>query len=84
MLCGSPCRLEWGRGIRGAAPVVLPLPYLTAVAGRRCHLPPSCDAGGDGIMLWSLQKSGTPSAQALSTAVCNSLGLAGCADPLWP
>ena len=41
-------------------------------------------AGGDGMMIWSLQKSGTPSAQQLSTTVCTSLTLGNCSTPLWP
>lgn len=40
--------------------------------------------GGDGMMLWSLQKAGTPSAQTLSTTICNSLGLGSCSTPLFP
>ena len=43
--------------------------------------------GGDGMMLWSLQKGGSPSAQALSTVVCNGLGMggaAGCSAPIFP
>lgn len=40
--------------------------------------------GGDGMFIWSLQKSGTPSAQTLSTTICNSLSLGGCSTPLWP
>ena len=43
--------------------------------------------GGDGMMIWSLQKQGTPSAQALSTTVCNALGMggaAGCSAPIFP
>lgn len=41
-------------------------------------------AGGDGMMIWSLQKSGIPSAQALSAEICNTLGMGGCATPLFP
>jgi chitinase len=40
--------------------------------------------GGDGMMLWSLQKSGSPSGQTLSTAACNALGMGGCASPIFP
>jgi len=40
--------------------------------------------GGDGMMIWSLQKGGTPSAQTLSTTICNTLGMGGCAAPLFP
>ncbi|KAL4447578.1 hypothetical protein ABPG75_004797 [Micractinium tetrahymenae] len=40
--------------------------------------------GGDGMMIWSLQKSGTPSAQTLSTTICNTLGMGSCSDPLFP
>lgn len=40
--------------------------------------------GGDGMMIWSLQKSGTPSAQTLSTAVCTTLGMGNCTDALFP
>lgn len=35
-------------------------------------------------MIWSLQKSGTPSAQALSTEICGTLGMGGCTAPLFP
>ena len=38
--------------------------------------------GGDGMMLWSAQKTGTPSANDLSAAVCPRLGLPSCAVPL--
>ena len=38
--------------------------------------------GGKGMFIWSLQKSGTPSAQTLSTTICTSLGLANCNAPL--
>ena len=38
--------------------------------------------GGDGMMIWSLQKSGTPSASTLSQTICTSFGLSGCSTPL--
>lgn len=41
-------------------------------------------ANGDGMMLWSLQKPGTPSAQQLTTTICTSLALGNCSAPLWP
>ena len=43
--------------------------------------------GGAGLMIWSLQKPGTPSAQALSTTICSTLGMggaAGCSAPIFP
>lgn len=40
--------------------------------------------GGGGMMIWSLQKGGVPSAQQLSSAICNILGLGSCAAPLFP
>jgi chitinase len=38
--------------------------------------------GGAGMMLWSLQKQGSPSVQQLSDAVCAALGLPGCGAAL--
>lgn len=40
--------------------------------------------GGDGMMIWSLQKPGTPSAQALSTVICTELGMGNCTAPIFP
>lgn len=38
--------------------------------------------GAGGLMLWSLTKRGTPSAQQLSQAACKSLAMANCTLPL--
>jgi hypothetical protein len=38
--------------------------------------------GGSGIMIWSLHKKGTPSAQDILTRACAGLGGANCAAPL--
>ena len=38
--------------------------------------------GGAGMMLWSLHKKGTPSAQSMLTQACNTLGMAGCTSPI--
>lgn len=38
--------------------------------------------GGSGMFLWSLQKSGTPSARNVSGVVCRNLGLGNCSQPL--
>lgn len=38
--------------------------------------------GGAGMMLWSLQKTGTPSAQAITTTVCNTYALGSCSTAL--
>lgn len=68
-----------------------PPPPLPLQGGHVITIPEAQDlsayvrsAGGDGMMIWSLQKPGTPSAQDLSTAICNTLGMGGCAAPLWP
>lgn len=34
--------------------------------------------GGAGIMLWSLHKKGTPSAQSVLTQACTTLGMPDC------
>ncbi|KAI8475983.1 MAG: glycoside hydrolase superfamily [Monoraphidium minutum] len=38
--------------------------------------------GGNGMMIWSLHKGGSPSAQAILTKACTVLGMAGCTAPL--
>eukprot|EP00887_Chlorella_sp_A99_P003179 scaffold9.g3179.t1 len=38
--------------------------------------------GGNGLMLWSLQKGGTPSAADISAAACTCLGLPSCGTRL--
>lgn len=40
--------------------------------------------GAAGMMLWSIQKPGTPSAQDMSTAICNKLGLGTCSARFSP
>lgn len=40
--------------------------------------------GAGGMMIWSLQKQGTPSAQQLSSTICSTLGLGPCSTPLFP
>jgi chitinase len=34
--------------------------------------------GGRGMMIWSLQKKGTPTAAAISNTVCTTLGMGNC------
>ncbi|WP_141733286.1 glycosyl hydrolase family 18 protein [Oligoflexus tunisiensis] len=38
--------------------------------------------GGQGMMIWSLQKSGNPSSSAFVQAMCRTLQLSGCDQPL--
>jgi hypothetical protein len=38
--------------------------------------------GGSGMMLWSLQSQGTPSATQITQHACAAMGMAGCAAPL--
>jgi chitinase len=38
--------------------------------------------GGNGMMLWSLQKPGSPSPAAISTVICNKFSLGACTTPL--
>jgi chitinase len=38
--------------------------------------------GGAGMMIWSLHKKGTPSAQDILTHACTTLGMTGCTSPL--
>ena len=38
--------------------------------------------GGSGMMLWSLHKKGTPSAQSILTQACTTMGMAGCTTPI--
>jgi hypothetical protein len=38
--------------------------------------------GGSGVMLWSLHKKGTPSAQGILTRACSTMGMPACSTPL--
>ncbi len=39
-------------------------------------------AFGGGMMLWAMQKAGTPSAQAISTTICNTYNMGNCTAPM--
>lgn len=66
----------------GGAPTVGLLAQQLADACTACVmilLMPACP-----ISFPTLQKAGIPSAQTLSSTICNTLGLGGCTTPLWP
>ncbi|KAL4447576.1 hypothetical protein ABPG75_004795 [Micractinium tetrahymenae] len=60
-----------------------------SLGGARISVPEAEDLGGwaarrgaGGLMLWSLTKQGSPSAQQLAQAACRSLNKRGCGVPL--
>lgn len=55
---------------------VLTLPEVAQIADYlKAH-------GGNGMMLWSLQKPGSPSPAAISNVICNKFSLGACSTPL--